>query len=90
LPPLATDAREVSHLLGVLLPPMSTRPCFMPNPPIGFGVVRSFSTCSDLPKKAPPRARYFGCYPSVPCRQPYQRWGPCTTNSQKNTGVLGG
>jgi hypothetical protein len=68
LPPLVTDALEVSHLLGVLLPPMSTRPCFMPNPPIGFGVVRPFPTCSDLPKDAPPRARSLGCYPSGPYR----------------------
>lgn len=60
LPPLATDAHEVSRLLGVLLPPMSTRPCFMPNPSIGFGVVRSFRPYSDLPKDAPPQARSFG------------------------------
>jgi hypothetical protein len=87
LPPLATDALGVSHPLGVLLPPMSTRPCFMPNPPIGFGVVRPFPTSSDLPKEAPPRTRSLGCYPSRPCRQPRPWWGPCTTNSQKNTGV---
>lgn len=89
LPPPATDALKVSHLLGVSLPPASTRPCFMPRPPLGFGAILIVAPCGDLPKEVAPLTRSSRCYPFGPCRRLPRRLASRTANSQDSAGAWG-